>query len=595
MCRGDTSHVGNSGKTADAAEPAGSPAKSAATRAAKRAELVATAVCATSTLAAALTFPFYQGRRDELGCDALCYGSMTSVRSALGLVGGIVVGRMSDQMGRFPALVVGAAASMSSTMLFAVATDQQGLWISMVPGALLGQSFIVWKALLADHAKAANIPMANRAGALGRLGLAAGVGIMFGPMLGGFLLSDFKTASAASLVLAFLSSLLLMFLPPDVVNAFKLEPEPELAVAVPDTPAVVAKPEIPKTQTFYDYVMSGFSSTPKSKTVVSSTSTSTVRTDKGSSSYLPTMPSFSFSNSSKRSTSTSTTTTATATASGSTAGAAAAATTLSASPKPASSSPSMMEYLGLLSSTSKPATPPPAPPTPPPASSTPSSEPVAMSAKSTSFLTFVSSGVCSTGAARLLLGLRFGLSLAFFIFNTAFTTVLKARFNFNPQMHGLYMGFMGLMYSVAQFFMAKPLIEAFAGSQQMLLAGCIVVLSLGRMTAAFAHHVALMFIGTGSVVAAIGIVNTSLSTTISQIALPDEVGGLIGVIEAVESFTGIIGPTLGGMIVTHGGETAPLLVILAIYAALILATLVLYPSTVTARVRELKAEEAKSS
>ena len=34
-----------------------------------------------------LTFPQMQSRRDELGCDALCYGSMTSVRGALGLVG----------------------------------------------------------------------------------------------------------------------------------------------------------------------------------------------------------------------------------------------------------------------------------------------------------------------------------------------------------------------------------------------------------------------------------------------------------------------------------------------------------------------------
>lgn len=44
----------------------------------------------------AVTFPLLQSRRDELQCS-LCYGSMTSVRSALTLVGTAIVGKLSDK------------------------------------------------------------------------------------------------------------------------------------------------------------------------------------------------------------------------------------------------------------------------------------------------------------------------------------------------------------------------------------------------------------------------------------------------------------------------------------------------------------------
>ena len=36
-----------------------------------------------SVSAAAVTFPFMQTRRDALGCDALCQGGQTSLRSGL--------------------------------------------------------------------------------------------------------------------------------------------------------------------------------------------------------------------------------------------------------------------------------------------------------------------------------------------------------------------------------------------------------------------------------------------------------------------------------------------------------------------------------
>ena len=55
-----------------------------------------------SVAAAAISFPFMQTRRDALGCDALCQGGQTSLRSGLMLVGASLIGRSSDQVSSRP-------------------------------------------------------------------------------------------------------------------------------------------------------------------------------------------------------------------------------------------------------------------------------------------------------------------------------------------------------------------------------------------------------------------------------------------------------------------------------------------------------------
>ena len=47
-----------------------------------------------------------------------------------------------------------------------------------------------------------------------------------------------------------------------------------------------------------------------------------------------------------------------------------------------------------------------------------------------------------------------------------------------------------------------------------------------------------------------------IQATVSQIAASDQVGGFIGTIEGVESFSGIIGPTIGGLVVGRGTNHA---------------------------------------
>jgi hypothetical protein len=81
-----------------------------------------------SVSAAAVSFPFTQTRRDALGCDALCQGGQTSLRSALTLVGATLIGRASDRFGRVPMLWVGLLASLASLAISGGLDTLQGLW-----------------------------------------------------------------------------------------------------------------------------------------------------------------------------------------------------------------------------------------------------------------------------------------------------------------------------------------------------------------------------------------------------------------------------------------------------------------------------------
>ena len=163
-----------------------------------------------SILGAACTFPFLQSQRDILKCDALCYGSMQSTRSGLSLVGSVVIGRLSDKIGRSKVLWLGVIASSCSYLILLYGSSITAMWLSLIPSSL-NHNYNVLKALFADYN--AERPEAERTSAMGRLGMAVGISFMLGPALGASLLSDYNQATSLALVLSLVSGGLLFFLP----------------------------------------------------------------------------------------------------------------------------------------------------------------------------------------------------------------------------------------------------------------------------------------------------------------------------------------------------------------------------------------------
>jgi predicted MFS family arabinose efflux permease len=132
---------------------AAATAGSAVAAATHRGVMLGSIMSFLSVSAAAVTFPFIQTRRDQLGCDALCQGGQTSLRSGLSLVGAALIGRASDRFGRIPMLWIGFAASLMSLTINASIDSIEGMWYSIIPVALLNQKW--------DEAPRAHIPQVS--------------------------------------------------------------------------------------------------------------------------------------------------------------------------------------------------------------------------------------------------------------------------------------------------------------------------------------------------------------------------------------------------------------------------------------------------
>merc|ERR1711871_534360 len=100
-----------------------------------------------------------------------------------------------------------------------------------------------------------------------------------------------------------------------------------------------------------------------------------------------------------------------------------------------------------------------------------------------------------------------------------------------------------------------------------MLSGCLIALGCGRVLALRSTSLWGLFAGTGLVIVALGVVNVCISAAASHIASSREVGGLLGVIDAVESISGIVGPALGG-VMERLNPSLPLIMVLSTYALL---------------------------
>jgi len=181
--------------------------------------LYGTISLAFAVTAGSVTMGHMQSRRDSLGCDTMCIGSMTSARSTLALVGATIVGRLSDSKslnrfggGRKLCLLIGILASAVELLIASQASTISTLWLSLVPAALLNQNFTVLKALFGDyHGESASA--AERTGSVGKLGMAAGLAFMIGPLASSKLLTTYEQAATFAGACLLIAALFIALLP----------------------------------------------------------------------------------------------------------------------------------------------------------------------------------------------------------------------------------------------------------------------------------------------------------------------------------------------------------------------------------------------
>ena len=117
---------------------------------------------------------------DRFGASGLMVGLLVTVYSVAQFFMAPVWGRLSDRFGRRPILLLGLVGSAVAYLVFAWAGSVAALFVSRILGGIGGSTIPVAEAYIADIT-----PPERRAGNMGLIGAAFGLGFTVGPALGG--------------------------------------------------------------------------------------------------------------------------------------------------------------------------------------------------------------------------------------------------------------------------------------------------------------------------------------------------------------------------------------------------------------------------
>lgn len=129
----------------------------------------------------------------------LAFGLLMCSYSAMQFLFAPVLGRLSDRFGRRPVLLVSLAGTVAGYLLFAFARSLPVLFVSRLLDGITGGNIGTAQAVIAD-----STTPEDRAKGMGLVGMAFGLGFIFGPAIAGFAVK--AGASAPGLVAAGLSS-----------------------------------------------------------------------------------------------------------------------------------------------------------------------------------------------------------------------------------------------------------------------------------------------------------------------------------------------------------------------------------------------------
>lgn len=122
----------------------------------------------------------------KLGAGGREMGILASVYAAMQLVCAPFWGTLSDRIGRRPVLLTGVLGYAITMFIFGLSTRFWMLFVARAfSGVLSSATMPTAMAYLSD-----NLPEKERAGAMGKLGAAVGLGVVLGPLLGGILSTD---------------------------------------------------------------------------------------------------------------------------------------------------------------------------------------------------------------------------------------------------------------------------------------------------------------------------------------------------------------------------------------------------------------------
>lgn len=154
-------------------------------------------------------FPFYI---EQLGAGGSELGLLVATSAFMEFLLAPMWGSVSDRFGRKPIMIIGMLGNGISLVLFGLSTQLWMLFAARILSGMLSSATLPTSMAYVSDSTSED----NRGGGMGTLGAAMGLGVVLGPVLGGWLSSDSLSTPfflAASLSIA--SSLLIYFLLPE--------------------------------------------------------------------------------------------------------------------------------------------------------------------------------------------------------------------------------------------------------------------------------------------------------------------------------------------------------------------------------------------
>lgn len=119
---------------------------------------------------------------ERFGASPLVAMSLVSVYAVCSLISTPIIGRLSDQHGRKPLLMISQAGTCLGFVMLGFSSSLWMVFVGRILDGFTAGNLSIAQAYISDHTAPE-----NRAKAFGVIGIAFGIGFMFGPALGGWL------------------------------------------------------------------------------------------------------------------------------------------------------------------------------------------------------------------------------------------------------------------------------------------------------------------------------------------------------------------------------------------------------------------------
>jgi len=163
-------------------------------------------VLITEVLGFSLILPFLPFYAQEFGASPLVIGLLLTVFSLCQFLSAPIMGRLSDQYGRKPLLLISQFSTFAGFLILGFANSLWMIFLSRIVDGLFGSNFTISQAYLSDIST-----KKDRSKAFSISGIAFGLGFLVGPGIGGFL-SQFNYQMPSMLAAAVsLSTLVIIF------------------------------------------------------------------------------------------------------------------------------------------------------------------------------------------------------------------------------------------------------------------------------------------------------------------------------------------------------------------------------------------------